>query len=74
MQDSQFDDARSAAEAFMAANRCEDPKEARRLREQAYALVERIREQRERQGKSERSPQDRQLAWGDVLPSPDRDL
>ena len=69
MQDSQFDDAHRAAEAFMAANRCEDPEQAARLRQEAYKLVERIREERERHWKPERRAEDRQLAWGDVLPS-----
>ncbi len=40
---SAFDYAHRAAEAFMAANRADDPDEAARLRREAYRLVELIR-------------------------------
>jgi hypothetical protein len=66
MTDSPFDYAHRAAEAFMAANRSEDPAEAARLRREAYRLVELIREQEQLSIASSGAEGER-LAWGDVM-------
>jgi hypothetical protein len=72
MKGSQFDYAHRAAEAFMAANRCENPEEAQRLRLEAYRLVDQLRDDWSRRSGQGLAKEEGQSEWTDILSQGDR--